>query len=165
MARYVPKEQALASPTRRAVLGLVAARPGITLTQLAGHLGCRPSTILWHAGKLEAAGLLRSERVGPARVHYLASGGLPLRDAVLGRARLDHPLARRIHELVAQRPGLTLRDLGDAIARDAATVRWHVRKLVSAGLLALGDGPGRADRFYPGVAPPAHAGPPEAAAP
>jgi predicted transcriptional regulator len=157
MARYVTKEFALSNPLRARLLEVVGTQPGITMGELAGRLGCRPSTILWHMTKLEKADLLRSARVGNVRVFYLPSGGAALRERSLAKAVLKNDVARRIHEVVQQRPGITFRDLRLLLAGRASSLRWHARRLVDEGLLRFGDDRGRATSFYPvaGPSPPA----------
>lgn len=161
MARYIAKDDALANAFRATLLEAVAARPGITLTQLADHFGRKPSTIMWHATKLAKADLLRHERLRKVRVFYLVAGGTQLRNAILARSQLDNALARRIHEMVSQRPGITFPDLCAALVHNASVLRWHLRRLVEAGLVYCGATTGRTQHFYPRLVP--TAGPPTAA--
>lgn len=153
MARYVPKTIALAHPLRRTILELVDGQPGITLTQLALRLECKPSTILWHTTKLRKADLVRSAKVGQSRIFYLVAGGNPLRDLTIEKTHLGNAFARQIHDVVAQRPGITLRGICECVAISSTSIRWHVRRLVDAGLLCLGEEGGRAAHFYPRAAP------------
>jgi DNA-binding transcriptional ArsR family regulator len=84
MPRFVPKEFALANELRVKMLGIVGDHPGINMTHLAEQLGCKPSTVIWHASKLEGADLLRSQRSGYFRIFYLLRGA---DDPQMGRAR------------------------------------------------------------------------------
>lgn len=148
MPRYIPKEEALGNPVRRAILDRIAAQPGISLSQLANDMACKPSTILWHTGKLTKADLLRSTKANGLRMFYVPAGGSDLRERIVTGARLGNPLARRIHEVVAQRPGITFKGISAAVAENVSALRWHVTRLVEEGLLCPGDGPGRALRYY-----------------
>lgn len=148
MVRYVSKETALGHPMRQAILDLVATHPGISLTQLAQQISCKPSTILWHTGKLRKADLLRTAKVAGLRVFYLPNGGIDLRERVVERTRLANDLARRIHEVVAQRPGITFNGLASQVGANVSALRWHLGRLVADGLLCLGDEPGRALHYY-----------------
>lgn len=149
MARYVTKEFALSNPLRTRLLAVVGQEPGITMRDLAARLECRPSTIIWHMTKLEKADLLRSTRVGNARVFYLPSGGAALRSKSLASVLLKNDVARRIHEVVNQQPGITLRDLRLRLMERGSSLRWHARRLVDEGLLCLGEGRGRSSGLYP----------------
>jgi predicted transcriptional regulator len=153
MTRHVTKEFALSNPLRARLLDVVGAQPGITLCQLAERLACRPSTVIWHMTKLEKADLLRSSRIGNARVFYLPSGGQALRVQSRASALLKNDVARRIHEVVNQQPGITFRGLRLHMMERGSSLRWHARRLVAEGLLCLGEGRGRATAFYPATGP------------
>ena len=151
MARYVTKQFALSSPLRTQLLEIVGQEPGINMCQLAERLSCRPSTIIWHKTKLEKADLLRSERVGNERVFYLPAGGIALRNQSLTSALLKNDVARRIHEIVSQQPGITLKAIAARLMERASSLRWHIKRLVEEGLLCLGQGTGRSTELYPGM--------------
>lgn len=153
MPRYVTKEFALSSPLRQQLLEVVGHEPGINMGQLADRLECRPSTILWHMTKLEKADLLRSERVGNARVFYLPAGGVEVRHRSLTSAILKNDVARRIHEVVNAQPGITFMALASHVMESASSLRWHAGRLVAEGLLCLGQGRGRSTEFYPAARP------------
>lgn len=70
---------ALADPTRRAVLAAVAEAGASTATQLAGRLPVSRQAVAKHLGVLEAAGLVRGERVG--REQRFSVTPAPLLDA------------------------------------------------------------------------------------
>jgi DNA-binding transcriptional ArsR family regulator len=74
MALYVPREVALAHPVRERILQLVELDPDLNMKDLAGRLGCQPSTLIWHYTKLVRAGLLLTRREGNERVFRLPAG-------------------------------------------------------------------------------------------
>ena len=69
--RGKPLEQLMALPRRRAMLEVVAERPGICLNELARELGVSNSGVLWHYEVLHALGLLTTQRQGVHRCYYL----------------------------------------------------------------------------------------------
>jgi DNA-binding transcriptional ArsR family regulator len=71
---------ALADPTRRRILSLVAARGRVTASGLAGELPISRQAIQKHLGSLEAAGLVSGTREGRERVFRATPA--PLTDAV-----------------------------------------------------------------------------------
>ena len=71
---------ALADPTRRTVLDTVAARQGITATQLAADLPVSRQAVAKHLGVLADARLVASERTG-RETHWRATPA-PLTDAI-----------------------------------------------------------------------------------
>lgn len=54
----------LRNPTSRSIAGVVAAQPGLIQKQVCEALGLSPSLASWHLQRLEAAGVVRAERVG-----------------------------------------------------------------------------------------------------
>ncbi|MEO8246410.1 MAG: metalloregulator ArsR/SmtB family transcription factor [Chloroflexota bacterium] len=76
--------KALADPTRRTILDELADRDGQTLFEICTRLamkhqiGASRQAISQHLEVLEAAGLLRTERSGRYKFHYLETG--PLRE-------------------------------------------------------------------------------------
>jgi DNA-binding transcriptional ArsR family regulator len=71
--------RALADPTRRTILDELTDRDGQTLFELRGRLSMKHGidsarqAISQHLGVLEAAGLVRIEREGRYKFHYLDS--------------------------------------------------------------------------------------------
>lgn len=64
---------ALAHVTRRQILDLVSAAPGLTVGRLAGNFDVTRIAIMNHLAVLEQAGLIVSERHGRSRQLYLNS--------------------------------------------------------------------------------------------
>ncbi|MFA5943533.1 MAG: hypothetical protein WC876_03600 [Candidatus Thermoplasmatota archaeon] len=60
-------------PRRQALLELVAARPGICLSDLAGELGVSTSSIEWHYQVLHSLSMLEARREGIHRCFFLGS--------------------------------------------------------------------------------------------
>ena len=69
--RGKPLETVMAMPRRQAMLEIVAARPGISLNELARELGISTSGILWHYEVLHTLSLLTTERQGAHRCYFL----------------------------------------------------------------------------------------------
>jgi DNA-binding transcriptional ArsR family regulator len=78
--------KALADPTRQAIVDELAARDGQTLFEIcvrltAGHgMGMSRQAVSQHLALLEEAGLVRTERRGRSKFHYLELA--PLQAAV-----------------------------------------------------------------------------------
>ncbi|MBJ7330499.1 MAG: helix-turn-helix transcriptional regulator [Solirubrobacteraceae bacterium] len=77
---------ALADPTRRTVLDTVAARQGITATQLAADLPVTRQAVAKHLGVLADAQLVAGERAG-RETHWRATPA-PLTDAIAWMANV-----------------------------------------------------------------------------
>lgn len=70
--------RALADPTRRMLLDLLAKKNGQTLGQLCEHLDMARQSTTQHLGILEAANLVSSVRRGREKLHFI--NPVPLHD-------------------------------------------------------------------------------------
>lgn len=148
MARYISKQHALGHALRRRLLQAVEAHPGSSLTDIAKTFDVSPSTVLWHARKLEAADLLGTERCGQRRLFYSRRQGTRARREGLQNDALRDDTAACIWDAVRRRPGLTIGALAGLVGAGAAAVRRQVSRLVRAGLVHQ-DRHGVALRIYP----------------
>lgn len=64
----------LRHPAAQAALEAVVVKPGLSQQELAERLGVTPAGALWHARRLEDAGLVRRERIGRYVVYHPAGG-------------------------------------------------------------------------------------------
>lgn len=88
---------ALADPTRRTVLGTVAARQGITATQLADGLPVTRQAVAKHLAVLADAQLIVGERAG-RETHWRATPA-PLTDAIAWMANVGAAWDERLASL------------------------------------------------------------------
>ncbi len=85
--------KALADPSRRRLLDKLLGRDGLTLGELADGAGMSRFGVMKHLAVLEAAGLVRTERMGRLKLHHLETGPLVsahrgwLRQFIESRAR------------------------------------------------------------------------------
>ncbi len=79
--------RSLADPTRRQILELVSAQPGLTTTQLAGRIGgITRWGVMKHLAVLRQAGLVQTLHEGRRRRHYGETAALrPLRTWLAGQ--------------------------------------------------------------------------------
>ncbi|HET7028447.1 MAG TPA: helix-turn-helix domain-containing protein [Candidatus Limnocylindrales bacterium] len=89
--------RALADPTRRTILDELLERDGQTLFEICSRLtmkhrlGSSRQAISQHLDVLEAAGLIRTERTGRYKLHFVDTGPLEqIADRWLGR-RTEEP--------------------------------------------------------------------------
>lgn len=82
------KFQALADPTRRAVVERLSRGPA-SASQLAQPFAMALPSFHQHLGVLEAAGIVTSEKLGRVRTYQLAVGALDDCSTWIGRQRLD----------------------------------------------------------------------------
>lgn len=68
--------QAIADPTRRAILELVAREGAVAASAISAQFPCTPSAISQHLKCMVAAGLLNRETRGQQRIYRVALDGL-----------------------------------------------------------------------------------------
>ena len=68
--------KALADPSRRRLLDKLLGRDGLTLGELADGAGMSRFGVMKHLAVLEAAGLVRTERMGRLKLHHLETAPL-----------------------------------------------------------------------------------------
>lgn len=90
------KFQALADPTRRAVVERLARGPA-SVSQLAEPVEMALPSFVQHLGVLERAGVVTSEKVGRVRTYQLAVDALSDCGGWIGRQRL--PAEKRLDRL------------------------------------------------------------------
>lgn len=78
--------RALADPTRRSIVELLATGPS-PVSALAAHFSITLPSMLQQLGILEAAGLISSEKLGRVRTVSLRPGGLDVLHLWLGEQR------------------------------------------------------------------------------
>lgn len=134
-SRYIDPTVALQSPERSMLYGFVKGNPGVHLKQLSTEFKMKTSTVLWHVRKLESADLIRSKKANGYRVFYPVSGGMEASKVSEAVTALSNVNARSVFAFLAENPEAALRDLSDRLNINGGTIRWHLKKLRSAGLL------------------------------
>jgi len=90
--------KALADPTRRALLDMLNARNGQTLSDLAGGIEMTRQAVTKHLAVLEDAGLVTTKRRGREKLHYL--NVVPINDiAERWMSRYDRQRAQALADL------------------------------------------------------------------
>lgn len=145
------REDPLGSPQRVRLLQAVEQEPGLGMKALGRALAWpSPSTLKHHLKVLEAAGLVRVERNGRVLSVWPTSRRFGDREEAVRNALLN-PVWRRVLEAVVG-GAVTQRMLEGALGVAQSVVSWHVRHLVTAGMLvpvvAESEGPGRAPMVY-----------------
>lgn len=100
LERAGPRLEALADPTRRALLRAVAEQGPVTATRLAEDLPITRQAVAKQLALLEAAGLVRSERAG-RETHFDARPDA-LRDLAASLLAASEAWDRRLERLAAR---------------------------------------------------------------
>lgn len=135
--RHVDRENVLEHPMRRMLLDSIQSRPGIHLRELASSHATAVTNTQWHLRKLEQANLVKTQKVQGRRLYYPVQGGQESRLKAIENAALRNPNAERVSDFLAANAGCNQRALAEALGMNPGTVRWHLRKLESAGLVRV----------------------------
>ena len=100
--------KALADPSRRALLDLLHAHNGQTLTELCEHLDMTRQGVTKHLALLEAANLVVTVRRGREKLHYL--NPVPIHE--IAARWIGKYERRRLRALDELKKGLTVREDG-----------------------------------------------------
>lgn len=133
--RHVDRHNVLEHDMRQALLETIQASPGIHLRELAARHDTAVTNTQWHLRKLELAGLVKTQKVQGRRLYYPAQGGVATRSRALENAAMANPNAGRVAEFLAANAGANQAVVAEALSMNPGTVRWHLRKLESAGVV------------------------------
>lgn len=134
-ARFVTPAEVLQNDVRQQMFAYLKRTVGANLKQLTDDLGLTTTNAIWHLRKLEEAGLIHSRRFNGYKVFYPAEGGVEARRMSLGRTALQNENAQEVFEHVVGNPGTHQREIARALGVNHGTVRWHLKKLLSAELI------------------------------
>lgn len=133
--RHVGRENVLDHPMRTALLDTIRSSPGIHLRELASSHETAVTNTQWHLRKLEQAGLVKTQKIQGRRLYYPVAGGQAMRVLAVENATLRNPNAHRLSDFLQTNPGASQRALAEHLGMNPGTVRWHLRKMESAGLV------------------------------
>ncbi len=133
--RHVDRENVLEHPMRKQLLETIQVHPGVHLRDLAGRHDTAVTNTQWHLRKLEQAGLVKTQKMQGRRLYYPVEGGQESRMRAFENAALRNPNAERVSDFLSSHAGCNQRGLAEALKMNPGTVRWHLRKLESAGIV------------------------------
>lgn len=133
--RHVDHNNVLEHSMRQDLLSAIQSRPGIHLRELASQHNTAVTNTQWHLRKLELAGLVKTQKIQGRRLYYPVQGGQATKALAIENAALANPNAGRVTQYLAAHGGCGQGALADALDMNPGTVRWHLRKLESAGIV------------------------------
>ena len=135
-ARFVNAENVLENDARKQIFEYIQAHPGVHLRAAAQNLNLSTTNVLWHLRKLEAANLVTSKKFEGYKVFYPVEGGVETKRKALAMSVLKNDNAQQILQYVSANPSAHQREIARALGVNHGTVRWHLRKMEEAELLA-----------------------------
>jgi predicted transcriptional regulator len=136
-------EEVLASPRRRAIFRLTEKEPGITSLAIQQRLDIGAGVFFHHLHKLISSGLVTKQYGGNATYLYPSETAPPLEPPALA-----HATANDVARIVLAKPGISSRELSEALERPLRTIGFHLKKLVDAGYVEQQKG-GNAPTYQP----------------
>lgn len=126
----------LEHPLRRAIVEVIARRPGVNKSQIAGELGIHLALAIYHLDRLVPAGTvaLRPSPRNREVVCFLARD-LHLWENPRTRVLFGGSPVAAVARHVAEQPGATAREISEALGLTAGAVHHHLRTLLSNGLV------------------------------
>lgn len=129
----IERGDVLQNPVRARIHEAVQQDPGLSLTELADRAGVAWGTAVHHLRRLEDTGLLVSTNGGGHRRFFAANTPAAAQRSAV--AVVLHPTARRIAELVAQRPGIDQAGICDALRLNNPAASKHLGRFERHGLV------------------------------
>lgn len=131
--RLAPSEM-LDNEARARVYEHVRATPGAHPSGIAAALGLGWGTVIYHLGKLESSSLVVAKTANHKKC-YFATGSALGADARAAVAAMTHDKAKLIVNAVHAAPGITQKQLAERVGMSQALMSWHVKRLVTSGVL------------------------------
>jgi DNA-binding MarR family transcriptional regulator len=127
------KGELLNHPARRELMRLIAADPGINISDLHGTMSMGWGSLLYHLQRLEAQGFVVSHRWGRSRRYFLNQRSVESRAEGIRALKADN--ARALAELVVSQPGSTQEQLASAMQLSKSVVSKYAKRLEDASLV------------------------------
>lgn len=125
--------QVLEHPLRAQITQLVEAEPGIHFQELVRRLDAGRGTMEHHLRKLVAANVL-SIQVSQGFTCFFPKGKVD-RHLMAAAPVLKSDGARQVLQAIQAQPGRAAQDIAAAIGLTASTVNYHLKRLVTSGLV------------------------------
>jgi DNA-binding MarR family transcriptional regulator len=123
------KEQILDHFTRGKIYGYILANPGDHYNAIQKALDIPNGTFAYHLQVLEKEGYIKSTREGINRCFFPAGVRLPPQGSTLRAGQ------RMIIEKIMEEPGLSQKDIANAIGVSPSTVSYHLKDLLEIGVV------------------------------
>lgn len=125
-------DRLLDHPTRRSLMALIEAEPGIHYQELLRATSGGKGGLEHHLSKLEKGGLVKAERGPRYSCYFPAGASAAIR---LATPALKSDGARRVLSAIRGHPGISGVEVSSATGLGTATVSEHVARLAEAGLV------------------------------
>ncbi|MHB1261113.1 MAG: winged helix-turn-helix transcriptional regulator [Thermoplasmatota archaeon] len=129
----IERGQVMDNPVRARVHEVIAAEPGLSLSEVSQRAGIAWGTTVHHLRRLETLGVVVSVSRRPHRRYFVAN--TPAAAQRTAMAVVMHPTARRIAEYVTQRPGTDQAGICQALGLNNPSASKHLSRFEAGGLV------------------------------
>ena len=130
-------EDVLENETRSKIIDFILDRPGCNFNQIRDAARLQAGAATWHLELLLQYGVIRRVETGQFHLYYPLYVKNPIEALDLHLVKSETTLA--ILEFIAQHPTSNQEGIGKAVGKDVRTVRYHLKKLQDANLVAVTD--------------------------
>ncbi|MHB8604562.1 MAG: winged helix-turn-helix transcriptional regulator [Thermoplasmatota archaeon] len=141
---HLRDDELLNDTNRSRIFELIKGEPGISTKDIADRLDLAWGTVTHHLGKLEKSRLVVSKKYGKYR-RYFVNGASEQKDTV---AVLKIHRTADVAEIIRTHPGITQKEVGEALGVSSSTILWHVRRLEQTALIQKVRA-GKAVKYFP----------------
>jgi predicted transcriptional regulator len=130
-------EDVLENETRSKIIDFVLDQPGCNFNQIREATGLQAGAATWHLELLLQYGVIRRVESGQFHLYFPLYMKNPIEALDLHLVKSETTLA--ILEFIAKHPASKQDVIGHAVGKDVRTVRYHLKKLQDAHLVAVTD--------------------------
>ncbi len=130
-------EDVLENETRSKIIDFVLDSPGCNFNQIREAIDLQAGAATWHLEMLLQYGVIRRVESGQFHLYYPLYVKNPIEALDLHLVKSETTLA--ILEYIAKHPASDQEGIGKAVGKDVRTVRYHLKKLQFANLVAVTD--------------------------
>ncbi|MEI6292623.1 MAG: winged helix-turn-helix transcriptional regulator [Methanomicrobiales archaeon] len=132
--RRITASNVLDHPERRLVFGIIRDNPGIEFSGLARDSGININTLRYHIDTLVYHGKVTVSR-GRGIFRYFENHGRYSEFERLALPYTKNPVSKTLLSVIGQFPGVTQNSLADNVGITCPTVRWHIQRFESDGIV------------------------------
>ncbi len=130
-------EDVLENETRSKIIDFVLDHPGCNFNQIREATDLQAGAATWHLEMLLQYGVIRRVESGQFHLYFPLYVKNPIEALDLHLVKSETTLA--ILEFIAKHPASDQEVIGHAVGKDVRTVRYHLKKLQDANLVAVAD--------------------------
>jgi DNA-binding transcriptional ArsR family regulator len=130
---HVTRAEVFDNEVRERIFAAIRDAPGVSASELARATGVSWGTTIYHLEVLEQTRMVVSMRDGRYRRYFQNGAALESDKKVV--ALLRNPMTSQVVDAIRATPGVTQKDLANAMGMSPQALHWHLARLVKAGVV------------------------------